>query len=98
MATKKIQKIRDRLECGIKASGLTDRQSEVLTYILQCWMSGFIPTYREICTQFGYRSTHAAVGHTVALEREGYLEAEEGISGLILSDKSLNLALTGTKE
>jgi hypothetical protein len=93
MADKNLQKIRDRLEAGVVPAELTATQAAVLTYVLQCWMSGFLPTYRELCSQFGWSSPNAAVSHTRALERKGYLESEDSKSGLILSDKSLTLAL-----
>ncbi len=93
MATKTIQSIRDSLECGISTDDLTERQSEVLTYILQCWMSGYIPTYREVSDVFEFSSPNAAVTHTRALEHKGYLEAAEGKSSLWLTDKALELIL-----
>ena len=91
--SKQIQTLRDRLEPGVTPADLTERQARVLSYVLQCWLSGFLPTVREICSELGYNSTNAAAGHLAAIKRAGYFLDEEAASGLILSDKALELVL-----
>lgn len=94
MATKTIQSLRDSLERGVRVNDLTERQAVVLTYILQCWMSGFLPTVREICTELDIASTNGVAGHLHALRVKEYLlEGEDAKSGLMLSDKALELVL-----
>lgn len=94
MATKTIQTLRDSLDGGVRPRDLTERQSEVLTYILQCWMSGFLPTVREIGSELGINSTNGVSGHLRALITKEYLmEAEDAKSGLMLADKALELVI-----
>lgn len=94
VATKpSIQRRRDKLEEGVRAPDLSPGQAKVLTYILQCWLSGFIPTYREIGNAMDFSSPNASWSFCVALEKKGYLEAEDEVSGIILSDKALELVL-----
>lgn len=93
-ATKKIQSIRDSLESGIETTDLTERQAAILCYILQCWMSGFIPTYRGIGDEFGIASTNGVVGHLKALQRKGYIEELEEKTSMMLSDKAIRLVIT----
>ncbi len=58
---------------------LTFRQQEVLGY-LQCHMRehGTWPSFREIETHFGFKSTNAVMGHLRALERKGYISRVPG--------------------
>jgi repressor LexA len=94
MASETLQNIRDSLEPGVQVRDLTARQAEVLAYILQCWMSGFLPTIREMCEQFDIRSPHGIVCHLNVLKAKGYLEESENAkSGLILADKAIELAI-----
>ncbi len=53
---------------------LTVRQQEIydfLTHHLE--EHGYPPTLREICSEFGMKSTRAASDHLLALERKGYI-------------------------
>jgi repressor LexA len=69
---------------------LTPPQQNLLTYVLDSIrQSGSPPTVREICAQFGYRSTGTARDHLEALETKGYLRKLPGKSrGLIPSNWS----------
>jgi hypothetical protein len=92
--TNTLQSIRNSLELGVKCGDLTDARASVLTYVLQCWASGFLPTIREICDEFGWSSPNAAVQHLHALRRAGYIaDCEDGKSAMMLTDKSLDLVL-----
>ena len=64
---------------------LTPPQQKLLTYILDSIRDGGCPpTVREICAEFGYRSTGTARDHLSALETKGYLKKQPGKSrGLI---------------
>jgi repressor LexA len=54
---------------------LTDRQQEILTFIVQfLTQEGFPPTIAEIATAFGVRSTNSIRGHLQALARKGVIE------------------------
>lgn len=93
MASNAIQSARDRLEGSpVKGERLTPRQSEILTYILQCWLSGFLPTVREIAKEFGVASTNTVAGHLRGLEERGYLDTEPN-RGMVLTDKAIDLAM-----
>jgi repressor LexA len=54
--------------------GLTDRQREVMTYILACYQEGGpLPTLRDIAQRFQWASPNAAFSHVFALEKKGVL-------------------------
>ncbi len=60
---------------------LTPPQQLVLDFIEERSAHGEAPpTYREICTRFGYRSPKAASDHVAALERKGLVTREKGRS------------------
>lgn len=58
-------------------TGLTARQQEVLRWIQQfVRIRSRFPTYREVMTGFGYKSTNAAGDMLRALARKGYLQQD----------------------
>ena len=58
---------------------LTERQTEVFEFILECFRSDRRPpTVREIAKHFGFRSPKAVTDHLDALERKGYIERSPG--------------------
>jgi repressor LexA len=60
---------------------LTARQQEIFDYLLSHQEErGYPPTLREICAQFGMRSTRAASDHLKALERKGYISRNPEVS------------------
>jgi len=53
---------------------LTPRQQEIYDYLSShLSLQGYPPTLREICAEFGMKSTRAASDHLQALERKGYI-------------------------
>ena len=53
---------------------LTPRQQEVYDFLENHLRDrGYPPTLREICSNFGLKSTRAASDHLQALERKGYI-------------------------
>ncbi len=53
---------------------LTARQQEIYDYLARHLEErGYPPTLREICAEFGMRSTRAASDHLLALERKGFI-------------------------
>jgi repressor LexA len=53
---------------------LTPRQQEIYDYLARHLEDhGYPPTLREICTEFGMKSTRAASDHLLALERKSYI-------------------------
>ena len=53
---------------------LTPRQQEIYEYLATHLEDhGYPPTLREICSEFGMKSTRAASDHLLALERKGYI-------------------------
>lgn len=53
---------------------LTLRQTQVLDFIRNFKdVEGIVPTYREIASHFGFKSTKAASDHVHALEKKGYV-------------------------
>jgi repressor LexA len=53
---------------------LTPRQQEIYEYLEAHLLDhGYPPTLREICANFGMKSTRAASDHLIALERKGYI-------------------------
>lgn len=94
MVSATIQSKRNQLQRGFKVPELTVTQTDVLRYVLQCWLSGFLPTVREICAEFNWNSPNAAVTHLAQLRIKGYIEeCETSKTGLVLSDKALKLVI-----
>ena len=53
---------------------LTPRQQEIYEFLARhLEENGYPPTLREICSEFGMKSTRAASDHLLALERKGYI-------------------------
>jgi repressor LexA len=53
---------------------LTPRQQEIYEYLEDHLREhGYPPTLREICANFGMKSTRAASDHLIAIERKGYI-------------------------
>ncbi len=53
---------------------LTSRQQEIYDYLARHLEEhGYPPTLREICSEFGMKSTRAASDHLLALARKGYI-------------------------
>lgn len=63
---------------------LTDVQRRVLRFI-KAWISdfGWAPSMKEICSQFGWASTHTAHGHLSQLARKGFIIRQQRASRAI---------------
>lgn len=73
---------------------LTDRQKEILTFIVKETESrGFPPTIREIGEEMDIRSTNGVNDHLKALERKGYLLRGEQQSRALVPTKRARLVL-----
>jgi repressor LexA len=73
---------------------LTDRQREILTFIVkETEARGFPPTIREIGEQMDIRSTNGVNDHLKALERKGYLNRGEQQSRSLVPTKRARLVL-----
>ena len=60
---------------------LTNKQAAVLEFIREVRRGGEpAPTYREIASHFGFKSTKAAADHVYALEKKGYIRRHSGRS------------------
>lgn len=58
---------------------LTKRQSEIYSFIQECQRrEGVVPTLKEICKQFGFKSINAAREHLRLIERKGLLHRSPG--------------------
>lgn len=63
---------------------LTDRQAEVLNFIIDCiHADGFPPTIREVGDHLSIKSTNGVNDHLKALEKKGYLLREDAKSRAI---------------
>lgn len=71
---------------------LTGASAAILKWILECWLSGFLPSVREIADAFGYKSTNAVQTHLKRLKEAGMLADRHG-KPLELTDEAM--ALTG---
>jgi len=76
---------------------LTTAQQLVLGFIEECSLNGQPPpTYREICSRFGYKSPKAAADHVMALERKGLLvRTKRSARGLRLTQQATGIPLLG---
>ena len=73
---------------------LTDRQREILTFIVkETEVRGFPPTIREIGEEMDIRSTNGVNDHLKALERKGYLLRGEQQSRALVPTKRARLVL-----
>lgn len=69
---------------------LTPRQQEIYDYLASHLReNGYPPTLREICANFGMKSTRAASDHLNALERKGFIVKAK--------DRSRGIELTGPR-
>lgn len=82
---------RKRLRRVVGTDDLTQRQAEVLTYMLRKWVRGYVPTIHDMMAQFGW-TPNGVMCHVRALKRKGYLQNEHR-RGYQLTDKALDLAL-----
>ena len=58
-----------------EVNGLTEIQARVLDSVRRCVETGEPPpSYRDICSEFGWSSTGTARDHLQALERKGYVD------------------------
>jgi len=88
-----VAKFRQKLQKRkLKAPELTDRQEELIAFVLRCLLSGYLPSYREIGEEMGISSPNGTVQHLSALERKGYLEIHHN-QGYQLTDKAKDLVL-----
>ena len=63
---------------------LTARQQEIYDYLVRHLSEqGYPPTLREICAEFGMKSTRAASDHLLALARKGYITRDKDRSRAI---------------
>lgn len=73
---------------------LTDRQREILNYIVkETELRGFPPTIREIGEEMGIASTNGVNDHLKALERKGYLNRGEQQSRALVATKRARMVL-----
>ncbi len=73
---------------------LTDRQKEILNFILrESEERGFPPTIREIGEEMDIRSTNGVNDHLKALERKGYLTRGEQQSRSLVPTKRARMIL-----
>lgn len=69
------------------ADDLTDRQRQVLELFVDAARAAMPwPTYRHLCEELGFRSTHAAHGHCHALIKKGWLEKASGFRTFMFTD------------
>jgi repressor LexA len=67
-----------------RSNELTDRQKQIYDFLVaHLHEHGFPPTVREICAEFGIRSTKGVTDHLTALQKKGFIkkhpEASRGI-------------------
>jgi repressor LexA len=71
------------------AKGLTNRQRQILEYIVQCIRdNGYPPTIAEIGGEFGISSTNGVNDHLQALERKGFIERSSKARGIRVTEKA----------
>jgi repressor LexA len=72
-----------------RSTELTARQKQVYDFLVSHLQNnGFPPTVREICAQFGIKSTKGVTDHLAALERKGFIrKRREASRGIEIVDK-----------
>jgi repressor LexA len=60
---------------------ITERQRSILAYIQRYLAEhGYPPGFRNICNEFGFKSSNAANSHLLGLEKKGYIARDARIS------------------
>ena len=79
-------------------SPLSQKERDILEYIIQRSQNSVPPSVREICAALGYKSTSTAHKYLSMLEEKGYLEKESGKNRSIKlkGDSSVQVPLLGT--
>jgi repressor LexA len=85
--------IRKKSNRKLGTDDLTDRQEQVLAYVLACWGNGFIPAIRKIGEEFGITSPNGVMCHIRALCVKGYMALAKDRLGYQLTDKAMDLVL-----
>jgi repressor LexA len=86
-----------RLEAAM-ATGLTDRQLEVLRFIAtEIEERGYPPTIREIGEALDIASTNGVNDHLKALEKKGFLQRDAAKSRALIPTSEARLALGGER-
>ncbi len=77
---------------------LSQKERDILEYIIQRSQSSVPPSVREICAALGYKSTSTAHKYLSMLEEKGYLQKENGKNRSIKlkGDSSVQVPLLGT--
>jgi len=71
------------------AKDLTQRQREILDFIIDCVRErGMPPTIAEIGEEFGIASTNGVNDHLVALEKKGFIERSSKARGILITAKA----------
>ena len=71
------------------ARGLTRRQGEILSFIIDCIRDhGMPPTIAEIGAHFGISSTNGVNDHLVALEKKGFIERSSKARSIHVTEKA----------
>lgn len=69
---------------------LTDRQKEILDYIIECIRDeGRPPTVAEIGERYGIASTNGVNDHLLALKKKGYIERSSKARSIRVTDKAM---------
>lgn len=79
-------------------AALSQKERDILEYIIQRSQSSVPPSVREICSALGYKSTSTAHKYLSMLEEKGYLEKESGKNRSIKlrGDSAVQVPLLGT--
>ena len=77
---------------------LSQKEREILDYIIQRSQSSVPPSVREICSALGYKSTSTAHKYLKLLEEKGYLQKDSGKNRSIRlqGESSAQVPLIGT--
>jgi repressor LexA len=63
----------------MKIERLTERQGQIYSFIQECQQrDGIVPTLKEICKRFGFRSINSAREHLRLIEQKGMLHRSRG--------------------
>lgn len=63
---------------------ITDRQREILDFIVQCQRQGYTPTVREICSEFSVSSPNGIVSLLNPLEKKGYIRRNDKLKARMI--------------
>lgn len=87
-----LKMLRHRARRLKRPQWVTLRQWEVLRFVIDAWLVGYVPTVRDIGERFNISSPNGVMCHLVALEKKGFMRSIAGRKR-ILTDQTMSMVV-----